>query len=322
MIPVNLNGLPDVAIVTQNNGSPGVNVLVTEKPVPIFSARGAGTPNAQSGSSFGTCCPAFPALSKAHNMPASLRNSADQLKDQGRTRKRNSSRAEEEQNSSKQARINQEGNCSVIIRPANDRFGFKATQPFYRFSSFSSKKENLSISCFEIELPLVMCLLILRQSTVNRVMKPSKLLTKHKQVRRRRMLIGTIMMLNMILKVERRRRDRHRYEHNDQGLGNVDNGWHVTSLLFEALCSFTYEFRGVLLQLTTELQRSTFSTFWPFKIKIDTLVRWSSHFLFISHSVHKVFTSISYPFLFLSSLLVNFYIHYAGNGKGEGIFFC
>jgi hypothetical protein len=60
LIPVSNDSYPDVAIVT-SSGSPGVNVLVTGKPVPIVSARGNG-----SGSSFGTSLPAFPALSKAH----------------------------------------------------------------------------------------------------------------------------------------------------------------------------------------------------------------------------------------------------------------
>jgi len=140
LIPVNLDCPPDIAIVTQNNGSPGVNVLVTEKPVPIVSARGAGTANAPSGSSIGSCYPPFPALSKAHSMPASLRNPDDQLKDQSRTRKRNSSGEEDEKNSCKQARIGQEGNCSVIIRPANDSDVSTDTETIYSEQGYETIK--------------------------------------------------------------------------------------------------------------------------------------------------------------------------------------
>jgi len=121
LIPVNPDCPPDLAVVTQNNGSPGVNVLVTEKHVPIVSARSSATQNTSSSgpsSSAGQCYPAFPALAKASSLPASLLNPSEE---QSRTRKRNSSGEEEAQNSSKQAKItSQEGNCSVIIRQAND----------------------------------------------------------------------------------------------------------------------------------------------------------------------------------------------------------
>ena len=141
MIPVNPDCPPDLAVVTQNNGSPGVNVLLTEKHVTIVSARSTATQNTSSSgpsSSAGQCYPAFPALAKASSLPASLLNPS---KEQSRTRKRNSSGEEEEQNSSKQAKItSQEENCSVIVRQANDRFGFKATHSLLRFN----KATNLS----------------------------------------------------------------------------------------------------------------------------------------------------------------------------------
>jgi len=122
LIPVNPDCPPDLAVVTQNNGSPGVNVLVTEKHVPIVSARSAGTQNTSSSgpsSSAGQCYPAFPALSKASSLPASLLNPSEE---QNRTRKRNSSgEGEDKAIFAKQAKTtSQEGNCSVVIRQAND----------------------------------------------------------------------------------------------------------------------------------------------------------------------------------------------------------
>merc|ERR1719233_138374 len=122
LIPVNPDCPPDLAVVTQNNGSPGVNVLVTEKHVPIVSARSAGTQNTSSSgpsSSASQCYPAFPALSKASSLPASLLNSGEE---QNRTRKRNSSgEGEDKAIFAKQAKTtSREGNCSVVIRQAND----------------------------------------------------------------------------------------------------------------------------------------------------------------------------------------------------------
>jgi len=140
LIPVNNDCPPDVAIVT-NNSSPGVNVLVTEKPVPIVSARGAGNQNvgsnsgSGSGSSLGTSYPAFPALSKAHSMPASLKNANDENE---RIRKRTSSGEDDGQNS-KQPRI-AINNFNVIIKPANDSDVSTDTETIYSEQGYETIK--------------------------------------------------------------------------------------------------------------------------------------------------------------------------------------
>ena len=135
MIPVNNDSHPDVAIVTSSS-SPGVNVLVTETPVPIVSGRGAGNqaPPSNSGdgsgSSFGTSLPAFPALLKTHSMSVQLLKTEND-----RIRKRTSSGEDDADKKAKQASMASQGsNCNVVIRPAHDRFGFKAMQSSTRFS--------------------------------------------------------------------------------------------------------------------------------------------------------------------------------------------
>ena len=145
MIPVNPDCPPDLSILTQNNASPGVNDLVTEKHVPLLSARSTPTQNDSSSGlcrSAGQCYRAFPALAKGSSLPASLLNLSEE---KSRTRKRDSSGEEEEQNSSKQAKVTrQEANCSVIKRQANDRFGFKATECLKRSSSVFFIKTKIS----------------------------------------------------------------------------------------------------------------------------------------------------------------------------------
>lgn len=140
LIPVNNDSHPDVAIVTSSS-SPGVNVLVTEKPVPIVSARGAGNQAAPSnsgdgsGTSFGTTLPAFPALSKAHSMPANLRNENDRI------RKRTSSGEEDADMKAKQARMASQGsNCNVVIRPAHDSDVSTDTETIYSEQGYETMK--------------------------------------------------------------------------------------------------------------------------------------------------------------------------------------
>ena len=121
LIPIAESNYSENAAVNSTR-SPGVNVLVTEKHVPIVSERGIAntltSTTSGSANSIGTTLPAFPALSKAHSTPASLRV-------EERIRKRSSS-DEEDDSKAKQARVDE---CSVVIRPPNDRFGFKATTP-------------------------------------------------------------------------------------------------------------------------------------------------------------------------------------------------
>jgi len=110
LIPVQNDSFPDFAVIS-TQGSPGVNALITEKPVQIFSRMGTGgvssTTNSNSGSNTGSYCnvlPPFPALSKAHTMPAGTKS--DDFWDQNeRIRKRASSDEEDIDNRSKQARV-------------------------------------------------------------------------------------------------------------------------------------------------------------------------------------------------------------------------
>eukprot|EP00092_Neocalanus_flemingeri_P026852 GFUD01029108.1.p1 GENE.GFUD01029108.1~~GFUD01029108.1.p1 ORF type:complete len:726 (+),score=117.49 GFUD01029108.1:126-2303(+) len=145
LIPANNCRAPDEAIVTSSS-SPGVNVLVTEKPVPIVSARGvAGTPHVisssqnGSGNSFGSL-PAFPALSKAHSMPAILKADGRYQQNE-RTRKRTSSGDEDVETKSKQARVaGQTSQCSVVVRPANDSDVSTDTETIYSEQGYETIK--------------------------------------------------------------------------------------------------------------------------------------------------------------------------------------
>jgi len=146
LIPLIESSRPDEAIVTSTS-SPGVNVLVTEKPVPIVSARGvAGTPDVissssnGSGTSFGSSLPAFPALSKAHSTPASLK--IDERSQQNeRIRKRTSSGEEDVETRAKQARVaGQTSQCNVVIRPANDSDVSTDTETIYSEQGYETIK--------------------------------------------------------------------------------------------------------------------------------------------------------------------------------------
>jgi len=143
LIPVNNDSHPDVAIVTQTS-SPGVNVLITEKPVPVVSSRGvASTPevfsSCSNGASYGSL-PAFPALSKAHSTPASLL--ADQRSNlNDRVRKRTSSGDEEVDMRTKLARVNDEsGLCNIVVRPANDSDVTSDTETIYSEQGYETRK--------------------------------------------------------------------------------------------------------------------------------------------------------------------------------------
>ena len=132
LIPVQNDSFPDFAVIS-TQGSPGVNALITEKPVQIFSRMGTGgvasTTNSNSGSSTGSYCnvlPPFPALSKAHTMPAGTKS--DDFWDQNeRIRKRASSDEEDIDNRSKQARV---ANGAIfndaVTHHADERLDFKA----------------------------------------------------------------------------------------------------------------------------------------------------------------------------------------------------
>ena len=93
LIPYNPDTCPDTAVVV-SGGSPGCGASISEQGVAVTSARGeAAAPAHLAGSAAGLMLPAFPALSRAHTLPAGS----------GVVRKRSDSECEEELRS-KQAR--------------------------------------------------------------------------------------------------------------------------------------------------------------------------------------------------------------------------
>jgi len=132
LIPIAESNYSENAVVNSTS-SPGVNVLVTEKHVPIVSERGIANTSTSttsgSANSIGTTLPAFPALSKAHSTPASLRV-------EERIRKRSSS-DEEDDSKAKQARVDE---CSVVIRPPNDSDVSTDTETIYSEQGYETIK--------------------------------------------------------------------------------------------------------------------------------------------------------------------------------------